>query len=63
MSSSDLLARQKKRDSMLFGDVDEPPLITAAGDPYQPVRYTVLLLLLVVVAVVVVVVVVVATGE
>lgn len=33
-TSSDL-ARQKKRDSMLFGDVDEPPLIVAGGEPYQ----------------------------
>jgi len=32
------LARQKKRDSMLFGDVDEPPLIMAGGDQYHAAR-------------------------
>ena len=37
MESSDL-ARQKKRDSMLFGDADEPPLITAGGEHYHPVH-------------------------
>lgn len=30
------LARQRKRDSMLFGDVDEPPLIVAGGEQYRP---------------------------
>jgi len=34
LKSSDL-ARQKKRDSMLFGDVDEPPLIVAGGEHYH----------------------------
>ena len=29
--------RQKKRDSMLFGDMDEPPLIVAGGEHYHPV--------------------------
>jgi len=33
--SSSELARQKKRDSMLFGDMDEPPLIVAGGEQYQ----------------------------
>jgi len=31
-----LMARQRKRDSMLFGDVDEPPLMVAGGATYQP---------------------------
>ena len=36
--TSSELARQKKRDSMLFGDADEPPLIVAGGERYQTAR-------------------------
>ena len=35
--SSDV-ARQRKRDSMLFGDADEPPLIVAGGEYYHPAQ-------------------------